>query len=88
MDAPRVRRVRQCTTSRQYPDRAHALLTVLDDGSYRVSVRAPLTNKTGADELCMQFPTDGGHKIAAGINALPADMLDVFVEAFQTQYIQ
>jgi len=72
--------------ARDYPDRAHALLTIMDDGCYRASVRAPLSNKTGADDLCMQFPTGGGRKAAAGINALPADMLDAFMHAFKHQY--
>ncbi|MBL4775927.1 MAG: acetyltransferase [Mariprofundus sp.] len=68
-------------------DRAHALITALPDGDYRISVRAPLNNKTGADELCMQFPTGGGRKAAAGINHLPAAMLDAFVDAFRQRYI-
>ncbi|MDX8408195.1 MAG: acetyltransferase [Mariprofundaceae bacterium] len=72
--------------ARENPERAHALLTVLEDGGYRVSVRAPLSDKSGADELCMQFPTGGGRKAAAGINALPADMLDDFIAAFQQRY--
>ncbi|OIO70351.1 MAG: acetyltransferase [Zetaproteobacteria bacterium CG_4_9_14_3_um_filter_49_83] len=72
--------------ARDYPDRAHALVTVLEDGSYRISVRAPMSNKSGADELCMRFPTGGGRKAAAGINALPSDMLDEFIAAFQQQY--
>jgi len=73
--------------ARQHPDRAHALITLLADQAYRISVRAPFTNKTGADELCMQFPTGGGRKAAAGVNALPADMLDAFISAFEQQYI-
>ncbi|MDQ6954395.1 MAG: acetyltransferase [Mariprofundaceae bacterium] len=72
--------------ARQHPKRAHALLTLMDDGSYRISVRAPLTNKTGADTLCMQFPTGGGRKAAAGVNALPAEMLTAFITVFQQQY--
>lgn len=68
--------------ARQYPDRAHALVTALSDGSYRISVRAPLTNKQGADRLCMQFPTGGGRMAAAGINALPATLLDAFCQQF------
>jgi len=67
-------------------DRAHALITVLPGGDYRVSVRAPLNNKMGADVLCMQFPTGGGRKAAAGINHLPADMFDAFIEAFRQSY--
>lgn len=68
------------------PDRAHALLTALPAGGYVVSVRAPLNNKTGADELCRSFPTGGGRKAAAGINNLPDAMFDDFAQAFQSMY--
>lgn len=64
------------------PDRAHAMLTEQDDGDFLVSVRAPLNNKTGADELCRQFETGGGRKAAAGINKLPAGNYDLFLEKF------
>lgn len=64
------------------PDRAHAMLTEQDDGDFLVSVRAPLNNKTGADELCRQFETGGGRKAAAGINKLPASNYDLFLEKF------
>lgn len=68
------------------PNRAHAVLTAKVNGGYLVSVRAPLSNKTGADELCMQFPTGGGRKAAAGINDLPADMLPKFIDTFAAFY--
>ncbi|MBT4522092.1 MAG: DHH family phosphoesterase [Halieaceae bacterium] len=68
--------------------RAHAVLTARANGSYLVSVRAPLSNKSGADELCMQFPTGGGRKAAAGINELPADMLAQFIDTFAKFYGQ
>ena len=68
------------------PARAHAVLTERADGTYLVSVRAPLENKQGADALCRQFPTGGGRAAAAGINALPADELDTFVEALAAAY--
>ena len=71
--------------AQQHPQRAHALLTVLGD-EYRVSVRAPLNNKTGADDLCRQFETGGGRKGAAGINQLPQAEYDRFVELFYEQY--
>ena len=68
------------------PKRAHAMLTQQPEGGYVVSVRAPLNNKTGADELCRQFETGGGRKAAAGINHLPemeyTRFLQAFVEAF------
>jgi hypothetical protein len=53
----------------QAPDQAHAVLTTNQNGTdYTVSVRAPLANKQGADDVCSQFPTGGGRKAAAGIN--------------------
>jgi len=68
------------------PARAHAVLTERADGTYLVSVRAPLGEKRGADELCRKFPTGGGRAAAAGINALPADQLDTFIDAFSATY--
>jgi hypothetical protein len=65
-----------------YPDRAHAMLTRAPKGHYVVSVRAPLNNKSGADELCKCFDTGGGRKAAAGINVLPEAHLSDFVAAF------
>lgn len=70
----------------QSPSRAHAVITEKADDTYQVSVRAPLTNKSGADELVKQFPTGGGRKGAAGINALPKEQLDAFISAFEAQY--
>ena len=67
-------------------DRGHAVLTAKASGTYLVSVRAPLENKTGADELCMKFPTGGGRKAAAGINDLPSDMLQEFIDTFAAFY--
>jgi hypothetical protein len=69
------------------PDRAHAMLTLRSDGDYLVSVRAPLSNKEGADLLCLQFPTGGGRKAAAGINNLPASMVDAFIQKFRESYV-
>ena len=55
----------------QDPNRAQAVLTENQDGeSYTVSLRAPLSNRTGADEICSSFVTGGGRKAAAGINQL------------------
>lgn len=69
-----------------YPARAHAVLTEKSNGNYLVSVRAPLRNKTGADELCRRFPTGGGRAAAAGINDLPSDMLEDFISQFSQFY--
>ena len=68
------------------PGRAHAVLTTLPGGGFLVSVRAPQTNKTGADELCRSFPTGGGRKGAAGINLLAESDLEVFTQRFRRQY--
>lgn len=72
----------------RHPERAHAVFSITPKGDYQISVRAPLTNKTGADELCSQFPTGGGRKAAAGVNHLPLDQLAAFIAAFERQYPQ
>jgi hypothetical protein len=69
-----------------HPSRAHAVLTEIDGGDYLVSVRAPLSNRTGADEICRQFATGGGRKAAAGINRLPHNDMDRFVRVFSEHY--
>ncbi len=68
------------------PSCAHAVLTVKANGNYLISVRAPLENKTGADELCRSFATGGGRAAAAGVNDLPADQLQTFIERFNEFY--
>jgi hypothetical protein len=65
-----------------HPERAHAVLTRRRDGSWLVSVRAPLATRTGADILCARFETGGGRKAAAGVNRLPESELGRFVSAF------
>src|SRR5690554_7100484 len=61
------------------PDKACAIVTEKAAGAYLVSIRAPLNNRTGADDVARQFPTGGGRKAAAGINDLPAEQRDAFV---------
>ncbi len=80
--ARRVSGVLANEMARSAPDRAHALVNTMADGSLRVSVRAPLNRRTGAELLCMAFPTGGGRQAAAGINKLPPDQYDAFVEKF------
>ena len=58
----------------------------MGDGHHRVSVRAPYHRKEGADDLCRQFPSGGGRKAAAGINALAQDALDQFIDQFNQQF--
>jgi hypothetical protein len=68
------------------PDQAQAVLSFNSQGGYLVSVRAPLTNPMGADELCSLFNTGGGRKNAAGINHLPSDQLSFFISSFAAKY--
>lgn len=72
--------------TRQTTNRAHAILTEVENNNYMVSVRAPLNNRDGADKLCRQFKTGGGRKAAAGINALPFVNYPEFVEKFKLQF--
>lgn len=55
----------------RFPDRAHAILTSPSHGGggYQVSIRAPMSDKRGADEIATYFG-GGGRKGAAGINWL------------------
>ncbi|MPW35909.1 DHHA1 domain-containing protein [Vibrio sp. B1Z05] len=71
----------------QYPDQAIAVITANpEQETYTVSVRSPLNRREGADELCSQFPSGGGRKAAAGINALQQSQLDEFIEKMQQQF--
>jgi hypothetical protein len=62
------------------------VVTEKNNGRFLVSVRAPLSNKRGADQICRQFATGGGRSAAAGINDLPADELSHFVDVFSQTY--
>ncbi len=84
--ARRVSGVYSNDLTTQFPERAHAVLTEKDNGNYLVSVRAPLSNKQGAVDLCRQFPTGGGRAAAAGINDLSAPDLQAFIDKFSEFY--
>ena len=62
------------------PEIAHAILAPDAQGGYTVSVRAPRTRPTGADAFCREFVSGGGRAAAAGINHLPSDRLQEFVQ--------
>jgi oligoribonuclease NrnB/cAMP/cGMP phosphodiesterase (DHH superfamily) len=70
----------------KFPDRAHAIVSHNNQQGYQISVRAPLNNKTKADELCSAFPTGGGRKGAAGINHLDENDLSGFIQLFEKTY--
>ena len=71
----------------QSPDLAHAVLTLnASEQDYTVSVRAPLNNRVGADDICSLFPTGGGRKAAAGINALTLDDKQKFINTLSAYY--
>jgi hypothetical protein len=72
--------------AQQSPDQAHAMLTRLPSGGFVVSVRAPIARPDGADVLCRSFATGGGRKAAAGINLLPDDAYDSFLERFRAAF--
>lgn len=84
--ARRVSGVLGNALANQHPERAHAIVSVKDAEHYLVSLRAPNTNRTGADEVAGQFPSGGGRKAAAGINALPKQQLDKLIEVMEKQY--
>ena len=88
-DSPWSRRVSGVFANhkaRENPAGAHAMITENGDGSLRISVRAPIDDKRGADTLCLSFPSGGGRAAAAGINALPEDMLGEFIDRFNATY--
>ena len=68
--------------AREQEGQAHALLVDNGDNTIMASIRAPLANRIGADQLCRAFPTGGGRPAAAGINELPAEMLNEFITTF------
>ncbi|CAH0541695.1 DHH family phosphoesterase [Vibrio marisflavi] len=71
----------------QEPNKAHAVLTLNPNkNDFTVSVRAPLNNRVGADEVCCQFVTGGGRKAAAGINQLPLTEKAVFIDTLNRYY--
>lgn len=83
-DAGWSRRVIGCLANelaRAEPQKAHAVLKAVRGDAYVVSVRAPLSAAGGARELCQRFG-GAGRAGAAGIDHLPAQDLDDFLEAF------
>ncbi len=80
--ARRVTGVFSNIRAREQTASAHAVITENKDNSLRISVRAPLDDRRDADTICKLFPTGGGRAAAAGINSLPKDQLEKFLEKF------
>ena len=68
------------------PDRAHAVLVPCPNDGYGVSIRAPRAAPTGCAALAREFATGGGREAAAGIDHLPADAVERFIERFRTAF--
>jgi len=88
-DAPWARRVSGVLgndLANQAPNKAHAVLTYNNKGSYTVSVRAPLNNKQGAVDVCSQFATGGGRAAAAGINELDQQQVEQLITTLVNFY--
>ncbi|MFH7320063.1 acetyltransferase [Desulfurivibrio sp. D14AmB] len=88
-DQPWARRVAGVFANelaRARPAQAHALLVEQGGEGLLVSVRAPLERPAGADDLCRRFPSGGGRAAAAGINALPLELLPAFLAAFAATF--
>lgn len=84
-DEPWSRRVRGVfgnELARAEPARAHAVITANVADGYLVSIRAPLVDPHGADQLAQRFPTGGGRAAAAGVNNLPRRDIPAFIDAF------
>lgn len=88
-DSPWARRVNGVfgnQLANLHPNKANAILVPREGGDYQVSLRAPLANKVGADVLCSRFVSGGGRQAAAGINHLPSDQVDAFIQQFEVFY--
>jgi hypothetical protein len=72
--------------ARREPGAAHAVLVADGGGGYVVSLRRPLEGGPGAAGLAAEFPTGGGRETAAGINRLPEERVEEFLERFGAYY--
>jgi hypothetical protein len=68
------------------PRRAHAVLAPRPKGGYSVSLRVPEASETSADAFCRLFPTGGGRRGAAGIDDLPEERTQEFIDRFSAAF--
>ncbi|WP_114788015.1 DHH family phosphoesterase [Vibrio tetraodonis] len=74
--------------SNQSPDLGHIVLTHNQDGSFKVSLRAPSNNRCGAGDLCAQFISGGGRAGSGGINTLVKAQLPLLISKVEKFYSQ
>ena len=67
------------------PTKAFAILTECAEDTYRVSIRSPKENPYGASTLAKVFG-GGGREKAGGINDLPKNDLQKFIDKFKVIY--
>ena len=72
--------------AREEPYLAHSLLIERHDGKFQIGVHSPLAKPYGAEKLCIKF-AGGGRAMAAGINDLPPEEVELFFEAFEKQFV-
>jgi hypothetical protein len=68
------------------PRRAYAVLAPRANGGCMVSVRVPGDSRTSAEAFCRQFVSGGGRHDAAGIDSLPAQQIEPFLERFAATF--
>jgi hypothetical protein len=68
------------------PRRAHAVLAPRQKGGYVVSLRVPASGGPSAEGFCRQFPSGGGRSGAAGIDDLPKERVQEFIERFSAAF--
>jgi len=85
-DAPWSRRVIGTYANRLAtgdPRRAHAVLAPVAGGGYAVSVRVPRGAGPTAAQFCARHGSGGGRATAGGIDGLPPERLEAFLEALR-----
>jgi hypothetical protein len=68
------------------PRRAYAVLAPREGGGYIVSLRAPETSGVSADAFARRFPSGGGRREAAGIDHLPEERIQEFIDRFSEAF--
>lgn len=68
------------------PHRACAVLAPRQKGGYVVSLRVPAGRALSAEAFCREFPTGGGRQGAAGIDDLPEERVQEFIERFAAAF--